>query len=276
MRDSILPKVQRNRVSPGECTREVGAKPATPISSDAPARSGVMQRDRYITGGLSLGYVRVSTDKQAETGLSLEAQTEKLRAMAAVQGVELADVIVDAGESAKSLQRRGMTWLLAQVDAGVVATVIIAKLDRLTRSVRDLMDLIDRFERRHVSLVSVAESLDTGTAMGRAMLKIMVTLSEWEREAAGERTRDIMRHKKAKGERVGTLPFGFHLVAGSRSQLEPDAGEQDKLARIWALKATGRSTRQIAATLNADGVRTRKGTAMRHEYVARALRRQAS
>jgi site-specific DNA recombinase len=115
----------------------------------------------------AIGYVRVSTDKQADFGVSLEAQTAKIRAMAVVQGTELVDVLVDAGESAKSLHRPGMAQLLALVDAGAVHTVIIAKLDRLTRSVADLAELLKRFERRGVSLVSVADSLDTRSAAGR-------------------------------------------------------------------------------------------------------------
>src|SRR4029077_20245359 len=91
-----------------------------------------------------IGYVRVSTEKQADFGVSLEAQAAKIRAMAVVQGVELVDVLIDAGESAKSLQRPGMARLLALVDAGAIDTVIIAKLDRLTRSVVDLAELPKR------------------------------------------------------------------------------------------------------------------------------------
>ena len=100
----------------------------------------------------TIGYVRVSTDKQADHGVSLEAQEAKIRAMATVHGAELGDVIVDGGESAKSLNRPGIAKLLAMVDAGQVQTVIVAKLDRLTRSVKDLCELLERFERRGVSL----------------------------------------------------------------------------------------------------------------------------
>ena len=82
----------------------------------------------------AIGYVRVSTDKQADRGVSLGAQMEKVRAMAVVHNAKLAEIIVDGGESAKSLNRPGMARLLAMVDAGEVQTVIIAKLDRLTRS----------------------------------------------------------------------------------------------------------------------------------------------
>jgi site-specific DNA recombinase len=226
-----------------------------------------------VTARLALGYVRVSTDKQAEAGLSLEAQSAKIRAMAVVRGTDVADVIIDAGESAKSLDRPGMTWLLAQVDAGEVHTVIIAKLDRLTRSVADLADLLQRFERRRVALISVAEQLDTSSAVGRLMLNIMVSVSQWEREAIGERTRDVMRHKKAKGERVGTLPFGFQVVAGTKGQLEPNPAEQHKLARLQALRATGRSLRRVADDATAEGLTNRRGTPFRFQSVARALRR---
>ena len=183
----------------------------------------------------------------------------------------MVDVIIDAGESAKSLNRPGMARLLGLVDAGDVDTVIIAKLDRLTRSVADLAVLLKRFERRGVSLVSVADSLDTRSAAGRLVLNIMVSVSQWEREAIGERTRDAMRHKRAKGECVGNVPFGFRR-AGDGPALDADGAEQAILTRIQALKREGRTLRGIAAELNRSGLKTRRGTAWRFQYVAHALR----
>ena len=100
----------------------------------------------------AIGYVRVSTDQQAERGVSLEAQEAKIRAMAIVQGAELIDVIVDGGESAKSLNRPGLQRLLGLVNSGAVNAVIVAKLDRLTRSVKDLCELLELFEKRKVAL----------------------------------------------------------------------------------------------------------------------------
>jgi DNA invertase Pin-like site-specific DNA recombinase len=216
------------------------------------------------------GYVRVSTDKQADRGVSLEAQTEKIRAMAVVQGVTLLDVILDAGESAKSLKRPGMLRLLAAVDAGTVQTVIIAKLDRLTRSVADLAELLKRFERRGVSLVSVADALDTRTAAGRLVLNIMVSVSQWEREAIGERTRDALHHKQAVGQRVGTVPYGWRCAADGRT-LAPEPSEQAVAALARAQRTRGASLRAIAATLNRRGLRTRRGSAWRFQYVAGVL-----
>jgi len=222
----------------------------------------------------AIGYVRVSTEKQADSGVSLEAQEAKIRAMAVVQGVELGDVIRDAGQSAKSLNRPGMARLLDLVESRQVDTVIIAKLDRITRSVRDLAELLELFDKRGVSLVSVADSLDTRTAAGRLVLNIMVSVSQWEREAIGERTRDAMRFKKTSGERVGTIAFGFQLSA-DRVHLEENAAEQEILARIRELREAGYTLRDIAAELNGQGFRTRKGSAWKHEYVFGILKAAA-
>jgi DNA invertase Pin-like site-specific DNA recombinase len=218
----------------------------------------------------AIGYVRVSTDRQAETGVSLDAQAEKIRAMAVVHSAELIDVIVDGGESAKSLQRPGMAQLLALVDSKQVQAVIVAKLDRLTRSVRDLCELLERFEKRGVSLISVAESLDTGSAAGRLVINIMTAVSQWEREAIGERTRDALSHKRANGERVGNIHYGYRLAADG-AHVEPDDAEQAVLAAIRDLRARHRSLREVACALNERGCRTRRGSAWRHEYVKNAI-----
>src|SRR5580704_12216333 len=215
-----------------------------------------------------LGYVRVSTDKQ---GISLEAQAQKIRAIAVVHDAELLDLIVDGGESAKSLQRPGMERLLALVEGRKVQAVIVAKLDRLTRSVRDLCELLELFERRGVALISVAESLDTSSAAGRLVINIMMAVSQWEREAIGERTRDAMRHKRSQGERVGNIQFGYRL-SGDGKHVEPDPGEQAVLDEISQLRQTGHSLRGIASALNHRELRTRRGSPWRLESVARIVK----
>jgi len=219
----------------------------------------------------TVGYVRVSTDKQADRGVSLDAQAEKIRAMAVVHSSELLDIIVDGGESAKSLNRPGMARLLALVDAGDVQVVIIAKLDRLTRSVKDLCTLLERFSKRGVTLISVAESLDTGSAAGRLVLNIMTAVSQWEREAIGERTRDAMSHKRSQGQRVGNIAYGCQL-AGDGVHLEANPAEQAVLSEIRQLRSQGATLRGIAATLNHRAYQTRRGTPWRLESVARILK----
>jgi|SRR5579862_2307270 len=223
----------------------------------------------------AIGYVRVSTERQAEYGVSLEAQETKIRAMATVQSAELLDVIVDGGESAKSLNRPGLQRLLALINAGKVQAVIVAKLDRLTRSVKDLCGLLELFEKRKVALISVAESLDTGSAVGRLIIKIMGAVSQWEREAIGERTRDALRHKRSQGQRVGNIGYGSRLAKDGQ-HLEADSNEQAALAEIRRLRNQDETLRGIAAPLNHWALRTRQGTPWRLESVARVVKQTAS
>jgi len=219
----------------------------------------------------AIGYCRVSTDGQADRGVSLDAQAEKIRAMATVQDAELIDIVIDGGESGKSLQRPGIERLLTMVDRKEIQIVIIAKLDRLTRSVRDLGELLERFQRRGVALVSVGESLDTGSAAGRLVLNVMASVSQWEREAIGERTRDALRHKRAQGFRAGNVPFGYSLAEDGKTLLA-SGEEQEVLSIIRGLRREHSSLRTIASELNARGLRTRSGAAWRHEYVASLLK----
>ncbi|MEO7653183.1 MAG: recombinase family protein [Bryobacteraceae bacterium] len=151
--------------------------------------------------------------------------------------------------------------------AGTTTTL---KLDRLTRSVKDLGHLLERLEKRGVALVSVAESLDTRSAAGRLVITIMTAVSQWEREAIGERTRDAMRHKRANGECVGNVAYGYRLAMDGE-RVEPEPTEQAVLAAIGSLRARHRTLREVAAELNGQGYRTRRGSPWRHEYVKRLI-----
>ncbi len=219
----------------------------------------------------TVGYARVSSEKQSAHGVSLEAQVEKIRAMSQVQSSELVEIIVDGGESAKSLERPGMSRLLQLVRDGAVQCVIVTKLDRLTRSVRDLAELVELFARRAVALVSVAESLDTSTAAGRLGLNMLVSVSQWEREAIGERTRFALEYKKRRGERVGNIQYGFRL-ADDGKHLEPNPLEQQVIARVRRLRAKGKTLRAIAGELNRKAITTRRGTAWHHVYINGVLK----
>jgi site-specific DNA recombinase len=219
----------------------------------------------------AIGYTRVSTDRQADKGISLDAQKQRIEAMAVVRDAVLTQIIVDGGESAKNLNRPGLQQLLATIQSGGIEAVIVAKLDRLTRSVKDLCNLLELFEKRKVALISVAESLDTSSAAGRLVITIMGAVSQWEREAIGERTREALRHKRLKGERVGNIAFGYRLCADSR-RLEQDPSEQAALKFIKQLREQGHSLRHIATILNQQGYDTRRGTPWRLESVARTLK----
>jgi site-specific DNA recombinase len=190
-----------------------------------------------------LGYARVSTVEQADHGVSLDAQTAKLQAYALVKDWTLVEVIRDEGASAKNLQREGLTRLLGLVERRQVEAVLIAKLDRLTRSVSDLDKLVRLFDKAGVALVSLQESLDVTTATGRLMMNLLASVSQWEREVIGERTREALQHLKAQGKRY------CHTVYNDAAIID----------RTHHLRAAGVSYAAIAEHLNNAGVPTALG-----------------
>ena len=210
----------------------------------------------------TIAYIRVSTDKQADKGVSLDAQRAKVAAFAALYDLELVETVIDAGESAKTLARPGLQRALATIKAGKADALLVVKLDRLTRSVRDLGELVERyFSPGKAALLSVSEQIDTRSAAGRLVLNVLASVSQWEREAIGERTSTAMQHKKSLGEFTGgAAPYGFHLAADGE-HLEELPEEQAVLAQVRELRAAGHSFRAVAAELTARGVLNRNGRA---------------
>jgi DNA invertase Pin-like site-specific DNA recombinase len=219
----------------------------------------------------AIGYVRVSTQEQADEGVSIDAQTAKVRAQAIVSDLELLDVIVDAGASGKDLKRAGIERVIRMVKAREVQAIVIPKIDRLTRSVRDLIFLIELLDKLGVRLISLHETLDTSTATGRMVITIIGAVAQMEREQIGERTRAALNHKKHLGERVGTLPYGF--AAGSGGRLERNEQEQALIDFVLKLRSEKQSFRAIAEHLNAIGYKTRTGGPWKHQYVASLVRK---
>jgi site-specific DNA recombinase len=208
-----------------------------------------------------IGYIRVSTEDQAREGVSLDAQRAKMEAYAVVKDWTLAEMIRDAGHSAKSLKRPGMARLLALVEAGQVDVVMVYKLDRLTRSVVDLGKMMELFKRKGVDLVSLQESLDATTATGELMMNLLASVSQWERKVIGERTRDAMQHLKSQGKRY------CHVVFGDRPE------EAEILMWMQAERQAGRSYAAIAARLNELNIATAVSGRWQGNTVRRILRR---
>ena len=142
-----------------------------------------------------VGYVRVSTDEQANEGVSLDAQRGKLAQYADLHDLDLVATEADAGVSAKTLDRPGLRVALYRLASGEAAGLLIAKLDRLSRSVSDWNRLIEAYfgPVAGKELFSVADSIDTRTAAGRMVLNILMSVAQWEREAIAERTRTRSR-----------------------------------------------------------------------------------
>ena len=212
--------------------------------------------DDFLIPRQSVGYVRVSTDEQAREGVSLSAQEARIRAFAVATGSDLAEVVIDDGQSAKSLARPGLHRILTAVRSGAVSGLIVLKLDRLTRSVRDLNELLDLLARHGTALISVSESLDTASAAGRLMVNMLGCVGQWESEANGERTAFALAHKRHNGQVYSRTPFGYDRKG---DVLIPNVMQQKALAMARRMAAKGASLRKIASKLTKKGFAPPRG-----------------
>ena len=216
-----------------------------------------------------VGYVRVSTEQQASDGVSMAAQREKIEQFARLYDYDLIGIVEDAGASAKTLNRDGLSEALAMLESGEAGALIVAKLDRLTRSVKDLGELLESHFTRF-ALVSVGEQIDTSTAAGRLVLNVLMSVAQWEREAIGERTKTALQHKKAQGQRVGAIPYGYALNADGVT-LEADAAEQEVIQAVLKYRAAGLGFRLICQRLESDGFKARSGGGFFPQTVSRII-----
>jgi DNA invertase Pin-like site-specific DNA recombinase len=206
----------------------------------------------------AIGYVRVSTQEQVEHGVSIDAQVSKVKAYCALYDIELVDIMVDAGVSAKTLNREGLQTALGMLGSGEVDALTIFKLDRLTRSVVDWNYLITQYfgDRADKALLSVSDQIDTRTAAGRLCLNVLMSVAQWEREAIGERTSVALRHKQSRGEHVGSPAFGFEMV---EKKLEKIETEHQAISLIETMRSEGKTLQEIATHLNLLSIATKRG-----------------
>ena len=219
----------------------------------------------------AVAYTRVSTQEQADSGLSLEGQEKRIAAYCEAREWELVGVISDAGFSGGTLQRPGLQRVLELVKRGEVDVVCVLKLDRLTRSVKDLGTLLETFDKKQVAFSSVSDNFDTSCANGRLILNVLGSVAQWEREIISERTEDALAVKKAQHRRVGELPFGFTL-AEDGDALTPNEKQLETVAQVAEWRRAGGSLNGIARQLNALGIATAKGSTWAAQTVKRVLR----
>ena len=191
----------------------------------------------------AVGYTRVSTDGQAESGASLDAQEAAIRAECECRGWELVRMATDTG-SGKSLDRRGaLVEALAALDAGEAEVLIASKLDRLARSVLDFAGMMARASKRGWSISVLDVAVDTSSPSGELMATVVSAFAQYERRLIGQRTKDALAARKSAGVRLG----------------RPRKLDPATRARILAEHSAGRSLRAIAGDLIAEGVATAHG-----------------
>jgi DNA invertase Pin-like site-specific DNA recombinase len=212
----------------------------------------------------AVAYIRVSTVEQAVEGVSLDAQAERIRAYCQLAGLELMDIIREEGVSGTVplAQRPAGQRLIAALDQHKAAHVIALKLDRLFRDAADALIQTRQWDGKGIALHLVdvgGQTINTASAMGRWFLTMLAGFAELERNQIAERTSTALRHKKSKREVYSPTPFGFDLTDDKK--LSENAAEMAIVQAIASQHKNGVSMNQIAAGLNAQGVRGKKGGA---------------
>ena len=150
-----------------------------------------------------IGYIRVSTEDQAREGVSLEMQRDRIHKWADLNEGEVIAIYEDAGISGSSTKNRpGLEQALARASRG--DALVAYSISRLARSTRDMLDIADRLEIRGVDLVSLSEKIDTTSAAGRMVFRMLAVLAEFERDQISERTRNALAKLKANGVKLGS------------------------------------------------------------------------
>jgi len=203
-----------------------------------------------------IGYVRVSTEEQAREGISLEAQRSKIEAWVHAMGFQLVALEEDAGISGKLIRTR--EGLRRAIDGACAekAVLVVYSLSRLSRSTRDTLMVADKLDKAGADLVSLSERIDTTTAAGKMVFRMLAVLNEFERDQISERTSAILQHKKAKGEVYSPIPYGFKRDG---SKLVPSKEERRVIREIVVMKKRGMSLRAIASNLNEEGIPAKRG-----------------
>jgi DNA invertase Pin-like site-specific DNA recombinase len=204
----------------------------------------------------AVGYCRVSTQEQADSGAGLEAQRMSIMAEAARRGWQLVHVFEDAAASGKSMcGRPGLLDALQAVERSEADALVVSKLDRLSRSLLDFAALMERARRKGWSLVALDLGVDTSTPSGEMMASVLATFAQFERRLIGQRTKDALAIKREQGVRLG----------------RPREMSGAAIERVRQLHLEGFTVAAIAQTLNEEGVPTPRGGRWHSPGVVRVL-----
>ena len=216
----------------------------------------------------------VYTRKSSEEGLdqefnSLDAQRDACEAYIASQKAEgwwlLRDRYDDGGISGATLERPALKRLMADIEAGRVDIVVVYKIDRLSRALMDFAKLVEVFDRNNVTFVSVTQSFNTTTSMGRLTLNILLSFAQFEREVIGERIRDKFRASRSRGMWMGGHPpLGYQV---KDRKLIVNEAEAATVRMIFERFVKIGSATTLARALADEGVRTKRGRAIDRGYL---------
>ena len=217
------------------------------------------------------GYIRVSTEEQAKSGLGLGDQRHRILGMAMAKGWPEPVWYSDEGISGTkdSTKRQGLARLMQDVKVGAVQAVITLDISRIARRARLVMDFVDEMTRAGAEFISCKESFDTSTPQGQFVLFMFAALAQLERDQIAQRTRAALdEHNRRDGETGGGMPYGY---ARDESGVRVDLSQSRIIRRIFAMRAQKATLRAIAAELNRRRYKSPHGKRWHHSSVAAVL-----
>lgn len=215
-----------------------------------PSRSSRRTKLRVV------GYIRVSTSDQGDSGAGLDAQRSAIKAEASRRGWKLLEIHEDVASGRSMRKRVGLEAALKAVETGDAGGLVCAKLDRLSRSLQDFANLMERARRGGWALVALDLGVDTSTPSGEMVASVMASVAVWERRIISQRTSDALAERKKAGVRLGSR--------------EPQISEATR-RRIKNMRSRGWSVPRIVEKLQADGVPTARGGQWRVATVQQVL-----
>ena len=217
------------------------------------------------------GYVRVSTEGQAEEGYSIAAQEEAIKREAYYRGYELVDIYHDKGISGKSVENRlGLLRLIEDGKNGKFKMVIVWKISRLSRSLSDLSNIHQEFEKYEIDIKSITEPFDTSTPVGKMVFNLLGAIGEFERETTIENVKNGMRQRAKEGGFNGGRMIGYQSVfieGSDRRKLVIVDNEAEIIRLIFDLYINGKGYKAIANKLNTLKYKTVRGNAFNIQSV---------
>lgn len=191
----------------------------------------------------AIGYCRVSTDQQGESGAGLASQRATITAEVQHRGWELVDVLQDVASGKSTKKRPALEKAARMLRDGEADVLVVAKLDRLSRSLADFANITAQSREEKWSIVAIDIGVDTSTINGELVASIIMALAQWERRVIGQRTKDALAVKAAGGVKLG----------------RPTVIREEALGIIGRMRADGASYRRIALLLSESGIPTPQG-----------------
>ncbi len=201
-------------------------------------------------------YTRVSTEDQAKEGFSLDAQLDKLQAYCKARDWIIGGEFVDEGYSGRNVKRPAYTRMMEDIDKW--DSLLVIKMDRIHRNSKNFMLMMEHLKKEEKEFVSMTESLDTSTAMGRFVMDIIQRIAQLESEQIGERVYIGMEQKaRTNGGVLGfNIPYGYDYPEGT---LIKNTEEARVINNIYSWYQNGKSMGKIAKMLNNTKIPTKKG-----------------